>query len=74
MNLSPAGPLSAMQTLQSKAADALRGLTPQLLADLRSFGQFHLPDMDGGQTSSGHLDLLKNAEDICSIFLLVYSP
>lgn len=43
------GPLSAMQTLQSKAADALRGLTPQLLADLRSFGQFHLPDMDGGQ-------------------------
>lgn len=42
------GPLSALQTLQSKAAEAVRGLTPQLLADLRSFGQFHLPDMDGG--------------------------
>lgn len=35
--------LSALQTLQSKAAEAVRGLTPQYLADLRSFGQFRLP-------------------------------
>ncbi|CAK9099798.1 unnamed protein product [Durusdinium trenchii] len=41
-------PLTALQTLQSKAAEAVRGLTPQYLADLRSFGQFRLPDMDGG--------------------------
>ena len=42
------GTLSALQTLQSKAAEAVRGLTPYL-ADLRSVGQFRLPDMDGGQ-------------------------
>ena len=41
-------PLTALQTLRSKAAEAVRGLTPQYLADLRSFGQFRLPDMDGG--------------------------
>jgi len=41
------GTISALQTLQSKAAEAVRGLT--YLADLRSFGQFRLPDMDGGQ-------------------------
>ena len=41
-------PFSTLQTLQSKAAEAVRGLTPQYLADLRSFGQFRLPDMDGG--------------------------
>jgi len=44
----PLRPLTALQTLQSKAAEAVRGLTPQYLADLRSFGQFRLPDMDGG--------------------------
>ncbi|CAJ1410994.1 unnamed protein product [Effrenium voratum] len=40
--------LTALQTLQHKGAEVLRGLTPQYLADLRSFGQFRVPDMDGG--------------------------